>query len=212
MSTESSTASSAGSSAASPGAGRPAPGFPALSIPPAEAALEPISFETVAGDAVGPTVEATRSGLADVRLEVFVEEQGVPLIEEIDARDDESTTVHVLARGADGAPLAAGRILLDPSHPREAHLGRLAVRRIARGTGLGARMVEALEQAALSSLTAQGEADGEADRDITDITVILSAQEQAMGFYERCGYTAVSGESYMDAGIPHQDMRRTITR
>ncbi|CAM2937953.1 GNAT family N-acetyltransferase [Actinomyces slackii] len=204
MSTESSAASSTASSAGPDQAGRPAPGFPVLRIPPAGAALEPISFEAVAGDAVGPAAEAIRSGLADVRLEVFVKEQGVPFIEEIDAQDDEATTVHVLARGADGAPLAAGRILLDPSHPREAHLGRLAVRRVARGTGLGARMVSELERAALSALATAGEAERE-------ITVILSAQEQAMGFYERCGYTAVSGESYMDAGIPHQDMRRTVT-
>ena len=32
-----------------------------------------------------------------------------------------------------------------------------------------------------------------------------------MGFYERCGYRTISGERYLDAGIWHQDMARTLT-
>ena len=134
----------------------------------------------------------------------FVIEQGVPFSLEIDARDDLATTIHVLARGADDAPLAAGRLLIDPVRPGVVHLGRLAVRRACRGTGLGARMVSALEDAAWRAAAARD--DGAA------VTVILSAQEQAMGFYERCGYTAVTGESYLDAGIPHQDMARVVSR
>jgi acetyltransferase, GNAT family len=65
-------------------------------------------------------------------------------------------------------------------------------------------MVSALEDAAWRAAAARD--DGAA------VTVILSAQEQAMGFYERCGYTAVTGESYLDAGIPHQDMARVVSR
>lgn len=174
-------------------------GGPALRIEPARAVVEPISFETAGGDEASARAEAVRRGVADVRLEVFVVEQQVPVILEIDARDEEATTVHVLARGADGTPLAAGRLLSDPAHPGEVHLGRLAVRLIARGTGLGASMVAAIEAEALA-------------RHGSGVRVVLSAQEQAMGFYERCGYRAVSGERYMDAGIPHQDMARTLTR
>ncbi|QKD79546.1 GNAT family N-acetyltransferase [Actinomyces marmotae] len=147
----------------------------------------------------------TRCAAADVRLEVFVDEQNVPFVEEIDARDFEASTIHLLARGADGTPLATGRILLDPEHPGRVHLGRLAVRRVCRGTGLGARMVAALEEAALEGAGARG--DG-----AVSVTVVLAAQERAMGFYGRCGYEVVSGESYLDAGIPHQDMAKTITR
>ena len=33
-----------------------------------------------------------------------------------------------------------------------------------------------------------------------------------MGFYRRLGYATVSGERYLDAGIWHQDMSRTLTR
>ncbi|BAW92858.1 hypothetical protein CHIBA101_0993 [Actinomyces sp. Chiba101] len=177
-----------------------------LRIAPATSAIEPIRFTCAVGDEPGPEADALRHGAADVRLEVFVDEQDVPFVEEIDARDFETSTVHLLARGADGTPLAAGRILLEPEHPGRVHLGRLAVRRVCRGTGLGARMVTALEEVALERAGVRG-GDG-----AVSVTVVLSAQERAMGFYGRCGYKVISGESYLDAGIPHQDMAKTITR
>ena len=180
------------------------PGFPELLIAPVEAVVEPCRFEACAGDATGPAADAVRAGAADVRLEVFVGEQDVPFALEIDACDDLATTTHVLARGADGAPLAAGRILAGPEHPGLVHLGRLAVRRVCRGTGLGARMVAAIEDAAWRRAAVAQEDGGAA------VTVMLSAQEQAMGFYARCGYTAVGGERYLDAGIWHRDMARTV--
>ena len=33
----------------------------------------------------------------------------------------------------------------------------------------------------------------------------------AMGFYERCGYRVLGGRRYLDAGIWHQDMARTVS-
>ena len=73
------------------------------------------------------------------------------------------------------------------------------MRRIARGAGLGARVVAALEEAVLRYL-------GD-----PSVEVVLSAQEQAMGFYESCGYQVLSGHRYLDAGIWHQDMARTVS-
>ena len=172
---------------------------PTLEIRPATAVHEPIGFATACGDETGPEADRLRRSVADVRLEVFVVEQAVPLALEIDARDEEPTTIHLLASGADGTPLGAGRILLEPEHPVRVHLGRLAVRRIARGTGLGARVVAALEEAALRY---SGD---------PSVEVVLSAQEQAMGFYERCGYRVLNGRRYLDAGIWHQDMARTVS-
>lgn len=176
-----------------------ASGLPALEIRPATAVREPIGFATARGDETGPETDRLRTAVVDVRLEVFVGEQAVPFMLEIDARDEEPTTIHLLASGADGTPLGAGRILLEPEHPGRAHLGRLAVRRIARGTGLGARVVAALEEAALRY---SGD---------PSVEVVLSAQEQAMGFYERCGYRVLNGRRYLDAGIWHQDMARTVS-
>ena len=172
---------------------------PALKIRPATAVHEPIGFATARGDETGPEADRLRTAVADVRLEVFVGEQAVPFALEIDAHDDEATTIHLLARGADGTPLGAGRILMDPEEPGRVHLGRLAVRSVARGTGLGARIVAALEQTALSHSGRPS------------VEVVLSAQEQAMGFYERCGYRVLDGRRYLDAGIWHQDMARTVS-
>nr|WP_243118535.1 GNAT family N-acetyltransferase [Actinomyces wuliandei] len=177
--------------------------------------MEPVTFTTVRGGEDGPGAEVVRGGVMDVRLEVFVGEQGVPFSMEGDARDDEATTLHVLASGADGVPLGAGRLLLEPGHPGQVHLGRLAVRRVARGTGLGARLVAAVEAAALERAAVPLEGSAATNAGVVPgtpgVRVVLSAQEQAMGFYQRCGYQAVSGRRYLDAGIPHQDMARTVT-
>ncbi|WP_448071715.1 GNAT family N-acetyltransferase [Georgenia yuyongxinii] len=142
-----------------------------------------------------------------VRLEVFVDEQQVPAEEEIDDLDTAETTTHVLALdAATGAAVGTGRLLSDPGHPGEVHLGRLAVRAAGRGRGVGARLVVAVEALALAEHAVPGRVPG-----TLTVTVALSAQESAMGFYERLGYAVVSGERYLDAGIWHQDMAHTIT-
>ena len=198
------------------------PGLPDLDIAPARAVVAPVGFVTARGDDADPALDGVRRGIADVRLEVFVGEQAVPFVQEIDARDFLATTIHVLAAGADGAALGTGRLLRDPARPDRVHLGRLAVRRIARGTGLGARLVAALEDAALRGADSAAPAPGGAAAVPGDgagpapapggggITVVLSAQERAMGFYERCGYRAAGGGRYLDAGIWHRDMARTL--
>ena len=188
------------------------PGLPDLDIAPARAVVAPVGLIAVRGDDADPALDGVRRGIADVRLEVFVGEQAVPFVQEIDARDFLATTIHVLAAGADGAALGAGRLLRDPARPDRVHLGRLAVRRIARGTGLGARLVAALEAAAPTALAlAPGAgAPSPAVPGGAGITVVLAAQEQAMGFYERCGYREVGGGRYLDAGIWHRDMARTL--
>lgn len=198
------------------------PGLPDLDITPARAVVAPVGFVTARGDDADPALDGVRRGIADVRLEVFVGEQAVPFVQEIDARDFLATTIHILAAGADGAALGAGRLLRDPARPDRVHLGRLAVRRIARGTGLGARLVAALEDAALRGADSAAPAPGGGAAVPGDgagpapapggagITVVLSAQERAMGFYERCGYRAAGGGRYLDAGIWHRDMARTL--
>ncbi|MEU8879165.1 GNAT family N-acetyltransferase [Streptomyces hydrogenans] len=134
-----------------------------------------------------------------VRRAVFVEEQGVPRELEYDTYD--STAVHVLAVRADGVPLGTGRLL----HGEDAtgrtgadasvgSLGRLAVTGDARGLGVGAALVRAIEDAA---------------RERGLAAVDLHAQTHALGFYERLGYAAYGGE-FPDAGMPHRAMRRAL--
>lgn len=157
----------------------------------------------------------------DVRLEVFVREQQVPLEEEIDDLDTAETTTHFLAV-VDGHVVGTVRLLRDPAHPDEVHLGRLAVRAAARGQKIGAALVVAVEAEALASgpvpdaetvHTADGAATARGAVPVPGpaVTVVLSAQESAMGFYAWLGYAPLSGERYLDAGIWHQDMARLVT-
>ncbi|MFF4208328.1 GNAT family N-acetyltransferase [Streptomyces sp. NPDC001796] len=142
---------------------------------------------------------ADREACFEVRKEVFVAEQGVPEDIEYDAYD--AGAVHVLAVREDGVPLGAGRLLYGEAAAAKnggdtsvGSLGRLAVTREARGLGVGAALVRAIEDAARArGLTA----------------VELHAQTQALGFYERLGYTAY-GPEFPDAGIPHRSMRRSL--
>ncbi|MEE6287639.1 GNAT family N-acetyltransferase [Georgenia sp. MJ173] len=134
-----------------------------------------------------------------VRFEVFVHEQGVPQDVEVDEHDTEATTSHVLALDADGTALGTGRLLRDG--PGEVHLGRLAVRRAARGRGIGAMLVTELSAIALAAHAA-----GQPPA----VRVALSAQETAIGFYERLGFAVVDEQRYLDAGIWHRAMARTL--
>ncbi|MFF8988558.1 GNAT family N-acetyltransferase [Streptomyces sp. NPDC014983] len=134
-----------------------------------------------------------------VRKEVFVREQGVDETIEYDAYD--AGAVHVLAVRADGVPLGTGRLLTGEAavaktgaDPSVGSLGRLAVSREARGLGIGAALVRAIEDAA----RARGLA-----------AVDLHAQTQALGFYERLGYEAY-GPEFLDADMPHRAMRRAL--
>ncbi|MFD9337381.1 GNAT family N-acetyltransferase [Streptomyces sp. NPDC060028] len=134
----------------------------------------------------------------EVRTEVFVVEQSVPASIEYDAYD--AGAVHVLAVGPDGIALGTGRLLHGAAalgktgDPAVGSLGRLAVRKAARGLGVGVALVRALEaEAAGRGLSA----------------VDLGAQTHALGFYERLGYVAY-GPEFQDAGIPHRAMRRPL--
>jgi len=144
-----------------------------------------------------------------IRFEVFVGEQGVSPDSERDHIDDDPSTVHALALGTDGEALATGRLiaphtdvihgegsLMDPVNP---HIGRVAVRAAARGTGAGRAVMEFLEAAALARYVAGG-----------TVRVELSAQDQAMPFYEKLGYT-VHGEGYLDEGIWHHDAYKDLS-
>ncbi|MBT3149701.1 GNAT family N-acetyltransferase [Streptomyces sp. CHD11] len=134
-----------------------------------------------------------------VRKDVFVAEQGVPEDIEYDAHD--AGAVHVLAVAEDGTPLGTGRLLYGAAaagknggDPAVGSLGRLAVTRRARGRGVGAALVRAIEEAA---------------RDQGIRAVDLHAQTHALRFYERLGYEAY-GPEFPDAGMPHRAMRRAL--
>jgi len=157
---------------------------------PIPAALRALMEGFEAGEPVLHTRTGTWSELGPdaqrVRSAVFVEEQGIPREEEWDAAD--ATCLHAVAYNRLGQPVATGRLL--QGGPGVGKIGRMAVHRVLRGTGVGRQMVQALTQAA---------------RQRGDHTLRLSAQRTAEGFYRRLGYQAV-GDAYLDVGIPHIDM------
>lgn len=122
-----------------------------------------------------------------VRIAVFVEEQQIPREEELDNAD--ATAVHCVAY-LDAAPVAAGRLVITPDGYGK--IGRMAVLKQQRGTGIGAAVLAALE--------AEGAARGLRE-------FRLSAQLSAKGFYDRLGYTA-DGDIYDEVGIPHVAMSK----
>lgn len=122
---------------------------------------------------------------SEIRRLVFIEEQRVPQEEEWDGRDPDCH--HFLALH-DGIPLGTARLLPD------AHIGRVAVLAKARGLGIGAALMRAAIEAARR--------DGHA-------RVELAAQTHALAFYEHLGFMAF-GDDYLDAGIPHRNMRLVL--
>jgi predicted GNAT family N-acyltransferase len=136
------------------------------------------SPEIVVREARWPDEEAA---LAALRTTVFVQEQQVPREIEWDGRDSEAW--HVLAVAGDD-PVGCGRLLPD------GRIGRLAVLPTLRGSGIGARMLEAL----IAIARRQGFA-----------SLYLHAQIGALAFYERQGFTA-DGDIFEEAGIQHRNM------
>jgi predicted GNAT family N-acyltransferase len=130
--------------------------------------------------------------LSHIRFTVFVREQGVPLEMERDELDaDTKRCVHVLARDAAGGPGGTGRLILDAPVPR---IGRMAVLKAYRGTGMGGSILERLCE----------EAKHRGFRE-----VLLHSQTHAAPFYYKHGFVS-HGAEFFEAGIPHQEMRRKL--
>ena len=146
------------------------------------------SFER--GEAMSTVRVGTWSELhaeaTQVREAVFVREQGFSAEVELDGRDD--GCIHAVVMNRYGLPLATGRLLPD------GHIGRVAVAKTMRGTGVGVQVMHALEAAART-------------RGFT--ATVLSAQTYAQGFYAKLGYAA-EGEVYSDEGVPHVDMMKQL--
>jgi YbgC/YbaW family acyl-CoA thioester hydrolase len=121
-----------------------------------------------------------------LRKEVFVQEQGIDPALEWDPAD--AHCVHAVLCNHLGVAVATGRLL--PSHQGVSKIGRMAVLRRLRETGLGRQV--------LLALVAQARQRGDAQ-------VLLHAQQSARGFYDRLGFVP-QGEPFEEAGIGHMAM------
>ncbi|MFC7098827.1 GNAT family N-acetyltransferase [Halobaculum marinum] len=143
--------------------------------------------------------------VVDLRMRVFVDEQGVPEELELDDHDDDpldSAVDHLLVRDADGRAVAVARLravdgaAYGASADRVAKVERVVVARDRRGEGWGARVMRAVEARAR-------------ERNLSE--AVLHAQTQAAGFYERLGYAVDDAVGvFEEDGIDHVRMRRSL--
>jgi predicted GNAT family N-acyltransferase len=126
----------------------------------------------------------------ELRRQVFCDEQGVPIEEELDGHDAEAEHLVAIARGRPA--IGTLRLLIDG---QRAKVGRVAVARDWRRRGIGSRMLTlALLRAAEHGCT----------------QARLAAQLDAVALYEQAGF-AVESEMFEEAGIEHVWMGRALT-
>jgi YbgC/YbaW family acyl-CoA thioester hydrolase len=127
---------------------------------------------------------------AQVRTEVFVQEQGISREDEWDAAD--TTAIHAVVSNRMKTPLATARLLI--ARPGVGKIGRMATKRVLRGSGIGRQVLDVL--------CAKAKARG-------DHEVMLHAQQSAVTFYAKSGFV-VRGEPFDEVGIAHLEMFKPL--
>ena len=140
--------------------------------------------------------EKDRSLGFKLRTEVFVNEQNVPKELELDEKDNSEYTIHIGYFKDDKLIGVARLIDMDKDI---IHIGRVAIDKNHRGEGIGYKLILGCEDIAKNVLN-------------KDFTIELGAQLYAENFYKKLGYNRVNNNIYIDAGIEHIDMRKTITK
>lgn len=130
------------------------------------------------------TLEA---GGAQVRESVFLDEQGF----ETEYDEIDNTALHLQVFDGERV-IGAGRLF--PERGTVWHIGRIAVLPAYRHQQVGRRIMESLEQRA---------------KECGGTEVMLSAQMQAAGFYDKCGYERI-GEPYLEESCQHILMRKKL--
>ena len=125
----------------------------------------------------------------NLRVRVFVDEQGVDAEEEVDELDGRSLQIVAVD---DQGVIATCRVRQLGGSAWK--LERMVVDRRLRRLGVGARLLEGAEREAR-------------ERGATEM--VLHAQRRAQGFYATHGY-APEGETFLEAEIEHVRMRKTL--
>lgn len=124
-----------------------------------------------------------------IREEVFVEGQRVPLEEDRDGLDEQST--HYLAFNGD-IPAGTARVRFVDGY---AKIERVAVLDAFQGRGIGKDIMNAILLDLKNNPQCQ--------------QAKLSSQVHAIPFYEKLGFEVCSDE-YLDSNIPHKDMQVNV--
>ncbi|CAG8715571.1 8467_t:CDS:2, partial [Acaulospora morrowiae] len=144
-----------------------------------------------------------------IRFEVFVKEQNCSAENEIDKYDSSSTCHYFLAIKS-SLPVGTVRIHLcdslnsnPPDHSPEplsptkvTKIGRLAVLKPFRNLGIGTLLLQSAESFAMSNLGI--------------LNFILHAQLNKKEWYEKRGYRVLSDRVFIEEGIEHLKLGKTI--
>ncbi len=133
----------------------------------------------------------------DLRFEVFVNEQNVPVKEELDVFDDlnHKRSVHFLVTDK-GQTIGTMRIVNCTDY---AKIGRVAVKKEFRGKHVGEKMMNfAIDYLLEENIF-----------NVRNKYFYLESQVQAIPFYESLGFKAY-GEEFDDCGIPHRKMQYLV--
>ena len=131
-----------------------------------------------------------------LRTEVFVNEQNVPIELELDEKDNSEHTIHIGYFNGDELIGIARLIDMDKE---VIHIGRVAIDKHHRGKGIGHKLILGCEDIAKKVLN-------------RDFNIKLSAQVYVETFYKKLGYNRINNNIYIDAGIEHIDMKKTIKK
>ncbi|MCV4229878.1 GNAT family N-acetyltransferase [Virgibacillus sp. LDC1] len=147
----------------------------------------------MAAEIINVSTEEQLQQALDIRKDVFVLEQKVPIDLEIDDYDRLESDAHHILIKSEGQYAATGRITYY--NKDSAKMQRIAVRKPFRSKGIGRVLMMALEAQA---------------RELKLQYSVLDAQVQAEAFYRKLGYETISDEPFDDAGIPHVRMKKEL--
>ncbi|MBF0738857.1 GNAT family N-acetyltransferase [Staphylococcus arlettae] len=135
------------------------------------------------------TTEAEKQDAFDIRKQVFVEEQGVPLENELD--DYDAFATHIIGYDDKQQPFATARFR---QYDQGVKIERVAILPTYRKSGYGKKLMQFIETSA-------------AQQGYTKL--ILNAQLHAKLFYSSLGYNSV-GDIFYEEEIKHVKMVKSI--
>ena len=126
--------------------------------------------------------------IKDLRYKTFVLEQGIAYNDEFEG--DEDSCIHCCLF-LENVLIATARVGIEGDFAR---ISRIAVKKEYRQQGKGTAIVRYAEKKA---------------KELNKRSILIIAQVQARGFYEKLGYKAF-GETFIDAGLPHLKMKKPL--
>lgn len=129
-------------------------------------------------------------GILYLRTEIFVVEQDCPY-QEVDEKD--KVSYHLFGKNENNEVIATSRVLPQGISYKEVSIGRVALKKEARGKGIADEMMFKTFEFI--------------KKQFGEVNIRISAQEYLINFYGKHGFKQV-GEGYLEDNIPHIEMLR----